>query len=239
MNVDPSRPMSTCVHQTPFTWPVFPGLLIFRCSSESMLNNNQRTKNLGGLGMRLHALLQVHEKKFHLDLSNLLSLVVDRLICDPKLRLGKNGIEDFKRHPFFHDMEWENIRNTKPPFIPEYSSPTDTRNFEPIEEEEAVPRRYHVRLSLRLCAVSQSVCLSLASGSLLLRQTWVQYQERMMTSFWSWRTSSCTLDEASSTQSVFAVKTQLCSWLHAICGRNFSGYMYSMHNLGTIWAPKS
>ena len=80
------------------------------------------------------------ESKFYMLV---FSLVVRRLICDPKMRLGRNGIEDFKRHPFFHDMDWENIRNTKPPFIPEFSSPTDTRNFEPIEEEEAVPRRYH------------------------------------------------------------------------------------------------
>lgn len=93
------------------------------------------------------------ENKFYMLV---FSLIVCRLICDPKMRLGRNGIEDFKRHPFFHDMDWENIRNTKPPFIPEYSSPTDTRNFEPIEEEEAVPRRYHVRSSLRLYSICRS-----------------------------------------------------------------------------------
>ena len=93
------------------------------------------------------------ENKFYMLV---FSLIVCRLICDPKMRLGRNGIEDFKRHPFFHDMDWENIRNTKPPFIPEYSSPTDTRNFEPIEEEEAVPRRYHVRSSLCLYSICRS-----------------------------------------------------------------------------------
>ena len=98
------------------------------------------------------------ESKFYMLV---FSLVVRRLICDPKMRLGRNGIEDFKRHPFFHDMDWENIRNTKPPFIPEFSSPTDTRNFEPIEEEEAVPRRYHVRSSLCLYSVCRSPICSL------------------------------------------------------------------------------
>ena len=163
LNVDPSLPTSTSrspgvIHMISVPRP-FPA---FHHSSTSVYYTEHKLKNkksVGGVGTRLYALLQVHEKEMLSWSSNHLSLVVHRLICDPKVRLGKNGIEDFKRHPFFHDMDWENIRNTKPPFIPEYSSPTDTRNFEPIEEEEAVPRRYHVRSSF----YCQSVCLSLAS----------------------------------------------------------------------------
>ena len=33
-------------------------------------------------------------------------------------RLGLNGIDEIKRHPFFKNFDWDNIRNTKPPFIP-------------------------------------------------------------------------------------------------------------------------
>ena len=33
-------------------------------------------------------------------------------------RLGLNGIDEIKRHPFFKKFDWDNIRNTKPPFIP-------------------------------------------------------------------------------------------------------------------------
>jgi len=69
--------------------------------------------------------------------------LIKRLICDPKVRLGRNGVQDFKQHPFFQAMDWDNIRNTKPPYIPEFSSPTDTRNFEPIDEEDSSTRRYH------------------------------------------------------------------------------------------------
>ena len=160
LSADTSPPMSTShppdvihVISVPRPFPFFTTLLL-PCI---ILNTNQlKNQKQGRPGNKA----TVHYCNCHETWSsNHLSLVFHRLICDPKVRLGKNGIEDFKRHPFFHDMDWENIRNTKPPFIPEYSSPTDTRNFEPIEEEEAVPRRYHVRSSLCLSTVSQSACL--------------------------------------------------------------------------------
>ena len=34
-------------------------------------------------------------------------------------RLGKNGVEEIKAHPFFKDVDRDNIRNTKAPFIPD------------------------------------------------------------------------------------------------------------------------
>ena len=33
-------------------------------------------------------------------------------------RLGLNGINEIKKHPFFKNFNWDNVRNTKPPFIP-------------------------------------------------------------------------------------------------------------------------
>ncbi len=57
--------------------------------------------------------------------------LIQSLICDPEYRLGaKRGIEDFKEHPFFEGIDWDNLYSTKPPFIPDLRGPTDVRYFE-------------------------------------------------------------------------------------------------------------
>ena len=62
--------------------------------------------------------------------------LIQKLICDASQRLGRNGIQDFKQHPFFKGVDWDNIRSQTPPYIPEFTSDSDTRNFEPYEPED-------------------------------------------------------------------------------------------------------
>ena len=62
-----------------------------------------------------------------------------RLICEQKFRLGRSGLEDFKSHPFFRGVDWDNIWQMPPPYKPEYSSPIDTRNFDLLEENDSFP----------------------------------------------------------------------------------------------------
>ncbi|XP_078069260.1 rho-associated protein kinase 2 isoform X6 [Mustelus asterias] len=64
------------------------------------------------------------------------------LICafltDREVRLGRNGVEEIKRHPFFKNDQWtwDNIRDAAAPVVPELSSDIDTSNFDDIEDDK-------------------------------------------------------------------------------------------------------
>jgi len=55
-----------------------------------------------------------------------------RLICSHKRRLGYAGI---KKHPFFSGIDWENLREMPPPFIPNIQGDVDTSCFDDFEQE--------------------------------------------------------------------------------------------------------
>jgi hypothetical protein len=61
--------------------------------------------------------------------------LINKMINSSDERLGKNGIEEIKRHPFFEGIDWDNIRSTKAPFIPELENDYDTKYFEKFEIE--------------------------------------------------------------------------------------------------------
>lgn len=67
--------------------------------------------------------------------------LIRRLICDPANRIGRQrGREEFEEHPFFKGIDFDNILDTEPPFIPTLKGVEDTRYFEvssaePSEDE--------------------------------------------------------------------------------------------------------
>ena len=69
-------------------------------------------------------------------LSNEAKNLILRFVTYPQSRLGINGIEEIKKHPFFRGVDWDNIRSTKAPFIPQLKNDWDTHYFDEFEEKE-------------------------------------------------------------------------------------------------------
>jgi len=63
--------------------------------------------------------------------------ILRKLINDPESRLGANGADEIKSHPFFKGIEWNHIKETlTPPFVPELANNYDTKYFDEFEEDE-------------------------------------------------------------------------------------------------------
>uniref|UniRef100_A0AAQ4PA12 Serine/threonine-protein kinase MRCK alpha n=1 Tax=Gasterosteus aculeatus aculeatus TaxID=481459 RepID=A0AAQ4PA12_GASAC len=125
-----------------------------------------------------------HKERFQFpqqitDVSEDAKDLIRRLICSREHRLGQNGIEDFKHHPFFVGIDWENVRSCEAPYIPEVSSPTDTSNFDVdddcLKNSETMPPPSHTAFSghhlpfvgftyTSKCSLSDRACLRQLAG---------------------------------------------------------------------------
>ncbi|KAK3823587.1 MAG: hypothetical protein J3Q66DRAFT_145336 [Benniella sp.] len=83
--------------------------------------------------MGIIRLLRNHEKNLSFEkappLSSECKDLITRLLAKKENRLGKNGVDEIKAHPFFKGIDWDNIRKATPPFLPIIETPDDTSNF--------------------------------------------------------------------------------------------------------------
>ena len=61
--------------------------------------------------------------------------LIRKLITNPKERLGVNGVQEIKAHPFFAGIKWRTILDQPSPNTPKVTSEVDTRNFDDFKEE--------------------------------------------------------------------------------------------------------
>ncbi|XP_062426195.1 rho-associated protein kinase 1 [Rhea pennata] len=83
-----------------------------------------------------------HKNSLAFPDDNEISKEAKNLICafltDREVRLGRNGVEEIKRHLFFKNDQWawETLRDTVAPVVPDLSSDIDTSNFDDLEEDK-------------------------------------------------------------------------------------------------------
>ena len=68
-------------------------------------------------------------------------------IADADVRLGRNGADEIKKHPFFKGIDWDNMRSVKAPNIPQVSSEISAENFDKFDEDKLASeeRKFHKR----------------------------------------------------------------------------------------------
>lgn len=59
-----------------------------------------------------------------------------RLVTNREIRIGKENIDEIKSHPFFSKIDFQKIKSTIPPFIPECDLSNPGKYFDSFDEEE-------------------------------------------------------------------------------------------------------
>lgn len=60
--------------------------------------------------------------------------IILRLCISPEERLGKNGADEIKKHPYFNDIDFATIHHEQAMYTPKIRNATDTSNFDPVPE---------------------------------------------------------------------------------------------------------
>ncbi|XP_034951660.1 rho-associated protein kinase 1 isoform X3 [Chelonus insularis] len=81
-----------------------------------------------------------------IDISQSAKSLICGFLTDRTNRLGRNGVEEIKKHPFFENDQWtfDNLRECVPPVVPELSGDDDTSNFDDLEKEDTPEESFPV-----------------------------------------------------------------------------------------------
>lgn len=66
--------------------------------------------------------------------------LIASLITNSSQRLGKNGAHEIKNHSFFSGIDWDNVKDSKPLFVPKLNSEYDTQYFEELDQSMPFPK---------------------------------------------------------------------------------------------------
>ena len=59
--------------------------------------------------------------------------LIKSLCCDASDRLGRNGANGIKQHPYFHNINFDTLRSNKAHYIPDLRDSLDTSHFESVD----------------------------------------------------------------------------------------------------------
>lgn len=101
-------------------------------------------------------------------------LILKLLTLDPDSRLGSNGAQEIKEHPYFKEINWDTLFDEVPSFIPTLEDPESTDYFDsrgadishfPHDDDEGDLYQAQSQLSPPLSALFGETCGSSLSGS--------------------------------------------------------------------------
>ncbi|XP_066926217.1 rho-associated protein kinase 2-like isoform X1 [Clytia hemisphaerica] len=80
------------------------------------------------------------------EIGNNAKTLICAFLTDRDQRLGRNGISDIKKHPFFKNDKWtwDDIRSSNAPVVPELMGDDDTSNFSIMEDPDAVSEGFEL-----------------------------------------------------------------------------------------------
>jgi len=84
-------------------------------------------------------------------------LILKLLEKDPKNRLGNNGFDEIRKHPFFNNLDFDEIENKKipAPFIPQLNNNTDVQYFDEEFTNEEIANTYISKRKMELIQKNQ------------------------------------------------------------------------------------